>query len=68
MPSLTQKSQVTVPKQIRLLLGLKPGDEVEFGIEDDKVIVHKKRRKLPFEKWTGYLGRFKTRELIKEIR
>lgn len=68
MTSLTQKSQVTVPKQIRVVLGLKPGDEVEFEVEDDKVIVHKKHKKIPFEKWRGYLGRFKTSEMIKDIR
>jgi AbrB family looped-hinge helix DNA binding protein len=68
MPNLTQKSQVTVPKQIRLILGLKPGDEVDFNLEEGKVILHKKRKKLPFEKWRGYLGRFKTYKLMEEIR
>jgi len=68
MPNLTQKSQVTVPKQIRLILGLKPGDEVDFNLEESKVVVYKKRKKLPFEKWRGYLGRFKTSKLMEEIR
>ena len=68
MPNLTQKSQVTVPKQVRIVLGLKPGDEVDFNLEDGKVVVHKKHKKLLFEKWRGYLGRFKTSEIIKEIR
>ena len=40
----------------------------EFEVEHRKVVVHKKYRKLPFEKWKGYLGRFKTQELINEIR
>ena len=68
MPSLTQKSQVTVPKQIRIVLGLKPGDEVDFGLEEGKVVLQKKRKKLPFEKWRGYLGGFKTNKLMEEIR
>lgn len=68
MPSLTQKCQVTVPKQIRIALGLKPGDEVDFDIEDSKVVLHRKFKKLPFQKWRGYLGRFKTDKLMQEIR
>ena len=68
MTTLTQKSQVTVPKQIRIVLGLKPGDEIDFGIEDSKVVLYKKAKKLNFEKWRGYLGKFKTNELMKEIR
>ena len=68
MTSLTQKSQVTVPKQIRIALGLRPGDEVEFDIKDGRAVLHKKAKKLPFEKWKGYLGRFKTDKLMEEIR
>ena len=68
MPSLTQKCQVTVPKQIRLALGLKPGDEVDFDIKNNKAVLHKKFKKLPFEKWLGYLGRHKTSKLMEEIR
>lgn len=68
MTALTQKSQVTVPKQIRAVLGVKPGDEIDFYLENDKVIVHKKPKKLHFEKWKGYLGKFKTNELMEEIR
>ncbi len=34
---LTEKSQVTVPKHIREHLGIGPGSEVEFEI-DDKVV------------------------------
>ncbi len=68
MTNLTQKSQVTVPKQIRAALGLKPGDEVEFELENGRAVLLKKPKKLPFEKWKGYLGRFKTKELMDQIR
>ena len=68
MPLLTQKSQVTIPKQVRLVLGLGPGDEVDFNIENNKIVLNKKTKKMPFEKWKGYLGRFKTDKLMKEIR
>jgi len=68
MVNLTQKSQVTVPKQIRIALGLGPGDEVDFDIENGKVVLHKKFKKLPFDKWKGYLGKFKTDRFMEEIR
>ena len=68
MTHLTQKSQVTIPKQIRLVLGLRPGDDVDFSIENGKAVLVKKPKKLPFEKWMGYLGQGKTEEFMKEIR
>ena len=30
----TQRNQVTIPVEVRRLLGLKPGDKVAFTIED----------------------------------
>ena len=68
MATLTQKSQVTIPKQFRVALGLRPGDEVEFGLEKTKLVVRKKVKQIPFEKWRGYLGKGSTEELMKEIR
>ena len=68
MPSLTQKGQVTIPKQVREALGLRPGDEVDFDINDNKAILIKKPKKIPFEKWMGCLGKGKTEEFMKEIR
>ena len=38
---LTSKGQVTIPLDIRQRLGLRPGDEVEFVVEDDAVRVVK---------------------------
>lgn len=37
MPSatVTSKGQVTIPKRVRDLLRVKPGDEIDFVIEDD---------------------------------
>lgn len=36
MPRLTSKGQVTVPVGIRYALGLAPGDEVVFAVEDGR--------------------------------
>ena len=68
MTTLTQKAQVTIPKQFRIAFGLRPGDEVEFGVEEGKLVLCKKMRKIPFEKWEGFLGKGRTDELMKEIR
>lgn len=39
--TLTVKGQVTIPKQIREALGLKPGMLVEFGVNDaGEVVLH----------------------------
>jgi antitoxin PrlF len=35
--TMTQRGQVTVPAEVRRLLGLKPRDKVAFEIADDKV-------------------------------
>ena len=36
--------RTTVPREVRKLLGLKPGDGVEWVFEDGKVIVRKVRK------------------------
>ena len=36
---LTEKGQVTIPIDVRHHLGLQPGDDVEFKIEDNVVYV-----------------------------
>jgi len=35
--SLTQRGQVTVPAEVRRLLGLKSRDKVAFAIDDDQI-------------------------------
>jgi AbrB family looped-hinge helix DNA binding protein len=37
--TLTSKSQATIPKAIRHLLGLKPGGKITFEIRDNEVVV-----------------------------
>lgn len=41
MPALTQKGQVTMPKNIRQFLGLHTGDDVEFVVKQGRVEVRK---------------------------
>lgn len=68
MTTLTQKGQATIPKHVREILGVHPGDEIEFDVEDNLVLVHKKGKQLPFQKWCGYLGKLRTKEVMAELR
>ena len=54
MVKVSEKGQVTIPKEYRKKFGLKPGDEVEFSIEDDSLVVSKKATE--FGDYAGYLG------------
>ena len=38
---LTSKAQTTVPQAVRTALGLKPGDEVAYSIEQGRVVLTK---------------------------
>jgi AbrB family looped-hinge helix DNA binding protein len=68
MTKLTQKSQVTIPKEIRKELGLKPGDEVIFEEKNGMVLLRKKKKQIPWNKWAGALGTFSTDEAMTELR
>ena len=47
MPKLTSKGQVTLPKRMREHLGLKPGSEIEFTINNQGEIVLRSKAKRP---------------------
>lgn len=55
MSTVTSKGQVTLPKRVRDALGLVPGSEVDFELEDGKVVLHKKVSKEKLARWQGYL-------------
>lgn len=44
--TLTSKGQVTIPASIRRLLGLKPGDQVTFVVEDGHVTLARKENRI----------------------
>jgi len=41
---LTTKAQTTIPQPVRVALHLKPGDELVYAIDDQRVILTKARR------------------------
>jgi antitoxin PrlF len=52
---LTTKGQVTIPKDVRERLGLRPGDEIDFVEDRAGFRVQKRVLASPFKKYRGYL-------------
>jgi len=52
---ITTKGQVTIPKDVRERLGLRPGDEIEFVEDTAGFRVQKRVLASPFNKYRGYL-------------
>jgi antitoxin PrlF len=73
--ALTTKSQVTVPKAVRLALGVKPGQEIDYEVQaNGQVLMFPVKRprepqENPFLKWigTGVSG-MTTEEILNETR
>jgi AbrB family looped-hinge helix DNA binding protein len=69
---LTSKGQITVPKEVREALGLRPGTEVEFRLEQGGAVMRRHLSPKVFEKWEGYLrnkvGGLTTDEFLLELR
>jgi antitoxin PrlF len=55
------KGQVVIPKPMRDALGLRPGDEVEFELQDGGVRVE------PRGDWASMRGRFRGKHLTDEL-
>ena len=54
---ISSKGQVTVPQEIRIRLGLKEGDRVEFVMEGGNTIIRSLRsEENPFEAYAGALA------------
>lgn len=69
MPKVTTKGQVTIPKDIREKLGIKPGDEVTFEQLEEWIVLRKQTQENPFERWRGAAETTKTvEERMEELR
>jgi len=54
---ISSKGQLTVPQEIRIRLGLKEGDRVEFVVENGNTIIRPARvAENPFEAYDGMLA------------
>lgn len=69
MPKMTVKGQITIPREVRDSLGMKPGSKVRFRMENGSYVLEKDVENIPFGKWIGYLRSDRTSdEIIEELR
>jgi AbrB family looped-hinge helix DNA binding protein len=52
---VSARGQITIPKEVRKDLGLRPGDEIEFVKQNGNFVLRKYFAENPFAKWRGYL-------------
>jgi antitoxin PrlF len=50
---ITSKGQITVPHEIRRVMGVRPGDRLVFESNGGEVRVRPERTQNPFEKYRG---------------
>lgn len=68
---ITSKGQVTIPKEVRDKLGIRPGEDLVFEEKNGTFYIRKSLKKSPFDKWVGRLKKYrrqKTDEIIKDLR
>ena len=66
---IAERGQVTIPKQLRKMLGLKPGAVLEFSEEQGRLIAVKSGVTDPVSEVYGCLGRkIDTDAVIAELR
>jgi antitoxin PrlF len=54
--TLTSKGQVTIPKDVRSKLGLRPGDRITFVEENEGFVMRRCVDESPFDKYVGILA------------
>lgn len=68
---VTSKGQVTIPKEVRERLGVRPGEAIGFEEKDGMLVITKAVTNSPFDKWVGRLAHLKGKrsdDLVKEAR
>ncbi|MCL4534085.1 MAG: AbrB/MazE/SpoVT family DNA-binding domain-containing protein [Bacteroidetes bacterium] len=55
MATVTSKGQVTLPKSVRDALGIEPGTEVDFDMEEGRVVMRKRPPVEALAEWEGRL-------------
>lgn len=72
MTKVTQKGQVTIPRQIRSILSIRTGDEIIFEVDEGKVVLKKNLVLVRnFKKYVGFLSHLygkRPEDIIDELR
>jgi AbrB family looped-hinge helix DNA binding protein len=55
MATVTSKGQITIPKSVRVALGLAPGSQVDFSLGEGEVVLRKRVSPEALSRWQGYL-------------
>ncbi len=64
---MTVKGQVTIPKHVRDALGIEPGDDVEFVLEQDSARMTRARRKTGAEIVEQMIGKAQIKMTTDEV-
>lgn len=66
---VSEKGQVTIPKQLRERLGIEPGQVLDFVEEDGRLVAVKQRHRDPIDGVYGILrGQRDTDVILEELR
>ena len=68
---ISKRGQITIPKDVRERLGLRPGDRLAFTEDKDGWHIRKEFDESPFDRWVGYLKHLEGQdpdELVEEMR
>ena len=66
---VAERGQVTIPKALRLRLGIRPGTVLEFSEEKGRLVITKKETEDPVDEFYGTLGRGRnTKEIMDALR
>ena len=54
---VTEKGQITIPVAVRRARGIKPGDRIDFQLDDNQKITLRLRKSLELDDIVGMLGK-----------
>jgi AbrB family looped-hinge helix DNA binding protein len=67
--TVSERGQVTIPKDVRDRLGIRPGQVLEFSAEEGRLVATKSAQRDPVDAVYGILGREgSTDELVTAMR
>lgn len=69
--TVTSKSQITIPREVRQRMGLRAGDRIEFVEQNGSYVLRKHLDESPLKEWRGYLKDLEGRtadEVVDELR